>query len=150
MLYERPLYLRDKARAHLLAAGLAPDLEAALDHAAISRDLARRSVALAPAGPYAWLAVAWGEMLLENRGAATAALERSWLLAPNNLALATNRLYVVEGLDLAGGAGEGRELTRRILADVFLIQRAAPQRWNGIKNILSEVATLVRAEGPRR
>jgi hypothetical protein len=147
-LYDRSAYLREQAIAHLQAAARLEDADAALDSARTARDAARRSVQLAPADPYGWLLVAWGETILGNDGVARAALERSWSLAPRSLALAQDRLFVAEALGMAASGLEEPAVARSILADVATLERAAPRTWDDVSEALPGIARLARAREP--
>jgi predicted Zn-dependent protease len=82
--------------------------------------LLTKAISMAPADAYLWTALSWTQLALENPDKALDALERSWSLAPHNVALAGERLLIAQALGLpAAGTADHRLAADWTIAERF-------------------------------
>lgn len=139
VLYERSAYLRERAVDFLVAAAQTDDADDALALARSARDAARSSVQAGPADASSWLILSWAELLMENDRAAREALMRSWALAPNSLALASDRLILAETLGLLAGAEVDAGVHSAVERDVSLLMSEDSRSFEALREMLPTI-----------
>jgi len=145
LLYEKSAYLRERSVDFLIRAADEDAAGDALATARVARDAARASVEAGPADPSAWLLLSWSQMLLGNDTAALQALERSWSLAPQSLALASDRLLLAETLGLLNASDVDPALLAAVKRDVVLLKSADPNAFEAVSKLLPTLLARLEA-----
>lgn len=146
LLYERSAYFRERAVDFLVRAGEEGDVDEAIEMAGAAADAARQAVEAGPADPSSWLLLAWGEMLLGNDGRAREALMRSWQLAPQSLALASDRLLLTEALGLLASDDVEPAILASAERDFAILRDGDARSFDALRDMLPSV--LARFETP--
>lgn len=116
-------YFRAKAYQLLLVGAASGD-----DHAFRSaRKAAREALDLAPEDAFAWLHLAWADYMLADDAGAREALARSWQSAPEEGALAFDRLLLAEALGLTAQRTQSDAVAKSLERDVAMAGRVAPK-----------------------
>ena len=140
LMYEAPAYLRARALNALIAASNADETDIRRSAVNRARATATRSVRAAPADASAWVLLGWAEMLDGNDSAATDALVRSWSLAPNSLALASDRILLADALGMAED-DTGGDLLVAIRRDVTNLRDRGRSAYRTVKDAAPELVT---------
>lgn len=94
--YLRKTYYLSLARDWLELASTSEDETVRLDAANRAYEHARASMEMAPANGYAWAAMAWAELIRDNKPEAFAALEQARFWAPYSAPLALDRAVIAQ------------------------------------------------------